>query len=220
MGSMTRGIWIGNLRYNVDKEALENFFGNICTDIEEINLPQVKEEDGKVRNKGFAFITFKSDQATKQAVSLSETSLNGRRVLIKFGNDYTKRKEKKIAESDPTSSIFLGNLGFDVVKQDVIELSNQFQRIVGIRIGTFEDSGKCKGFAYIDFEDVQSAKTAFSILYGRKLKGRKLRVEFATDKAVKRGKPWLDNPQKPKKRSIQLTHDSSDPKNISDDERE
>ena len=220
MGSMTRGIWIGNLRYNVDKEALENFFGNISTDIEEINLPQVKEEDGKVRNKGFAFITFKSDQATKQAVSLSETSLNGRRVLIKFGNDYTKRKEKKIAESDPTSSIFLGNLEFDVVKQDVIELSSEFQRIVGIRIGTFEDTGKCKGFAYIDFEDVQSAKAAFSILYGKKLKGRKLRVEFATDKAVKRGKPWLDNPQKPKKQSIQLAHDSSDVKNVSNDEKE
>ncbi|GAA5987017.1 hypothetical protein JCM10908_000993 [Rhodotorula pacifica] len=56
-----------------------------------------------------------------------------------------------------------------------------------VRLGTFEDSGKCKGWAFVDFHLPAQATRALLNLHNHQLNGRKLNVEFASAEAVRRG---------------------------------
>jgi len=56
-----------------------------------------------------------------------------------------------------------------------------------IRMGTFEDSGLCKGFAFVDFTSTEHATAALIHPKNHQLDGRKLVVEYASADAVRRG---------------------------------
>ncbi|KAH8105978.1 hypothetical protein BXZ70DRAFT_917633 [Cristinia sonorae] len=56
-----------------------------------------------------------------------------------------------------------------------------------IRMGTFEDTGKCKGWAFVDFHRKEDATEALVNVRNHRLDGRQLVVEYASPDAVRRG---------------------------------
>ncbi|KAF8625595.1 hypothetical protein AX15_005293 [Amanita polypyramis BW_CC] len=58
-----------------------------------------------------------------------------------------------------------------------------------VRMGTFEDSGLCKGFAFVDFVSTEEATSTLINPKNYFLNGRKLVVEYASPEAVRRGAP-------------------------------
>ncbi|KAG6910131.1 hypothetical protein DXG01_012890 [Tephrocybe rancida] len=58
-----------------------------------------------------------------------------------------------------------------------------------VRMGTFEDSGLCKGFAFVDFTTTEHATASLINPKNHQLNGRKLVVEYAGAEAVRRGAP-------------------------------
>ncbi|GAA5892413.1 uncharacterized protein JCM6883_007348 [Sporobolomyces salmoneus] len=56
-----------------------------------------------------------------------------------------------------------------------------------VRLGTFEDTGKCKGWAFVDFHLPAQATRALLNLHNHSLNGRSLNVEYASAEAVRRG---------------------------------
>ncbi|KAI5123378.1 hypothetical protein M0805_006086 [Coniferiporia weirii] len=56
-----------------------------------------------------------------------------------------------------------------------------------VRMGTFEDSGLCKGFAFVDFTSVAHATATLTNSRNHFLDGRKLVVEYASPDAARRG---------------------------------
>ena len=50
-------------------------------------------------------------------------------------------------------------------------------------MATFEDSGKCKGFAFIDFKDETGPTTALKSKLAKKLINRPLRLEYGEDRS-------------------------------------
>jgi len=56
-----------------------------------------------------------------------------------------------------------------------------------IRMGTFEDTGKCKGWTFVDFISVEASTAALTNPKNHHLDGRELVVEFASPEAVRRG---------------------------------
>ncbi|GME84538.1 unnamed protein product [[Candida] boidinii] len=53
-------------------------------------------------------------------------------------------------------------------------------------MATFEDSGKCKGFAFIDFEDEDGPTNALKDKALRRLIKRPLRLEYGEDRSKRR----------------------------------
>lgn len=166
------GVWIGNLAFHVNKDELRRFFTNNCsfTDvaITRVHLPKVPVKSGKTQNKGFAYVDFSNDKAAKEALGLSEQLLSGRRVLIKDAKDYGGRPEKPETDEHtpnhsghpPSKRIFIGNLGFDVTKEILEEHLGKCGSIKDTHIATFQDSGKCKGYAWMQFVDIAAAEAA------------------------------------------------------------
>jgi RNA recognition motif-containing protein len=56
-----------------------------------------------------------------------------------------------------------------------------------VRLGTFEDSGLCKGWAFVDFATIAAATAALTNPHNYALDGRELKVEYASAEAVRRG---------------------------------
>jgi hypothetical protein len=174
------GVWIGNLPWSVSKEALRTFlveYSDITPEmITRVHMPSPNDKKsankveenkfGKVQhNKGFAYVDFSTAEAVEKAIELSEQLLSGRRVLIKNHNSFEGRPQKTKEESrndgkPPSTRIFLGNLSFDVTEEILKEHFEKCGAIESVKVATFEDTGKCKGYAWIVFEELEAAKSA------------------------------------------------------------
>jgi RNA recognition motif-containing protein len=169
------GVWIGNLPFLATKDDLRRFFTSNCsfteTTITRVHLPAgTSKPHGKAQNKGFAYVDFSTKKALDEALGLSEQLLSGRRVLIKDAQNFEGRPEQHqqagssktsaAASNPPSRRIFVGNLGFDATKESLEEHLSSCGVITDIHMATFEDSGKCKGYAWIGFERLEAAETA------------------------------------------------------------
>ncbi|PLB51712.1 RNA binding protein Rnp24 [Aspergillus steynii IBT 23096] len=169
------GVWIGNLPFSVNKDDIRRFFTSNCsfaeTTITRIHMPKGAEKFGKAQNKGFAYVDFSTERAAKEALGLSEQLVSGRRVLIKDAKSFVGRPEKSQQDGQhagtntssghpPSRRIFVGNLGFDTTKEAIEEHFAQCGTVAHVHVATFQDTGKCKGYAWVQFEDIAAAEAA------------------------------------------------------------
>ncbi|KAG8529481.1 uncharacterized protein KY384_006118 [Bacidia gigantensis] len=174
------GIWIGNLPWTTTNADLRTFFTERLSieaiAIKRLHLPPPKkgsshttQQTMKPRNRGFAYVDFSSQGVLDAALALSEELLSGRRILIKDSKNFEGRPEPpKEGERDvrtplgnpPSQRIFVGNLGFDTTKEDLLEHFSQCGAIADLHVATFEDTGKCKGYAWIEYVDLEGGKVA------------------------------------------------------------
>ncbi|CAK7892043.1 hypothetical protein CAAN1_19S01200 [[Candida] anglica] len=193
------GIWVGNLSFDTTKEDLVRFIvgktasfseeTNGFVKIEESEISRVNLPKKEKKIKGFAYIDFPSATQVKSAISLSESILNGRKLLIKDATSFEGRPDKdaaatsNLSKNPPSRILFVGNLSFDTTQDNLDEHFRPFGDITRIRMATFEDSGKCKGFAFIDFKDESGPTAALTSKHAKKLINRPLRLEFGEDRS-------------------------------------
>ncbi|TFK47179.1 RNA-binding domain-containing protein [Heliocybe sulcata] len=67
------------------------------------------------------------------------------------------RRESR-GPSQPTTTIYLGNLPFDVAEQDIQSAAEQFGPLKRVAMGRFPDTGRPKGYAHIEFENIEDAQ--------------------------------------------------------------
>lgn len=149
---------------------------------------------------------------------MNESELGGRNLLIKSSSDfsttgYQPRPEKRdnspktkpqynlsIQDNENNAKIFIGNLGYDTTRKDIQEFFGEFGKIIEIRLGQFEDTGKCKGFCHLIYKKPESAIQVIESFLADKrqfnLLGQKIRVEFGKksdngtkNKRMRHGKP-------------------------------
>ncbi|KAL2071679.1 hypothetical protein VTL71DRAFT_12914 [Oculimacula yallundae] len=174
------GVWIGNMPFFVSKDDLRTFLVEQSDltedDITRIHMPgpndkksanhvEEKKYGKTVHNKGFAYVDFSTAKGVEYAVELSEQLLSGRRVLIKDNKSFEGRPEKTKEETrkegkPPSTRVFLGNLSFDTTEDSLKEHFEKCGAIASVKVATFEDTGKCKGYAWIVFEELESAEHA------------------------------------------------------------
>ena len=173
------GIWIGNLPWTATKADLRSFLTKDTTIpenmITRVHMPAPSgsvlansRQRVKPQNKGFAYIDFSTEEVLTEALGLSEKLFTGRRVLIKDSKSFQGRPERSKEEEaasvnngKPHSKrIFVGNLAFETTKPDLEEQFTKCGELLDVHIATFEDTGKCKGYAWVEFAELESAEAA------------------------------------------------------------
>ncbi|MCB4411429.1 RNA-binding protein [Synechococcus sp. MU1611] len=76
-------------------------------------------------------------------------------------------------------SIFVGNLPFRAEQEDVIELFAQFGEVSNCALPLERDTGRKRGFAFIEMADESTEDAAIEGLQGVELMGRPLRINKA-----------------------------------------
>ena len=76
-------------------------------------------------------------------------------------------------------SIFVGNLPFRAEQEDVIELFAQFGEVSNCALPLERDTGRKRGFAFVEMADESTEEAAIEGLQGAELMGRPLRINKA-----------------------------------------
>ena len=76
-------------------------------------------------------------------------------------------------------SIFVGNLPFRAEREDVLELFAPFGEVLNCSLPLERDTGRKRGFAFIEMADEAIESTAIDGLQGTELMGRPLRINKA-----------------------------------------
>ncbi len=76
-------------------------------------------------------------------------------------------------------SIFVGNLPFRAEQEDVIELFSPFGEVTNCSLPLERDTGRKRGFAFVEMVDEAVETAAIESLQGAELMGRPLRINKA-----------------------------------------
>jgi len=153
----------------------------------------------------YGFITFgKTEEAQKARESLNLSVFAGRRILVHYAREHREPRERVTkGPKEPSNTLFIGNLHYDLSDTELNELFRPLQNIRDVRVSIDRRTGQPRGFAHADFIDIQSAQVAFKQLNGRELKGRVLRCDYGF---TGRGKALEDF----KKKKTPSTEESSE----------
>jgi hypothetical protein len=126
----------------------------------------------RVRGRArYAYVDFKEPAAVAAARALSESLLDGRRVLIKGASDYGrdagavaastpaagpdagadpsapagKGATKGKTRGRPSPTVFVGNLSFQCTDAILRNAMSAFGPVQNVRLAVFADTGRCKG---------------------------------------------------------------------------
>lgn len=83
--------------------------------------------------------------------------------------------------------IFVGNLDFGATEGDVRALFEPFGAVDRVTIMTDRDTGRSRGFAFVEMADSEEADKAIQALNGSALGGRSLTVNEARPKVDRGG---------------------------------
>ncbi len=85
--------------------------------------------------------------------------------------------------------LFVGNLPFETTEAQVKELIEGGNRTVrSVKIITDKETGRSRGFAFVDLDSEEEAKAAISELNGKEFNGRSLKVNEAEERGQGGGK--------------------------------
>jgi len=193
-----------------DKDSKTLFCKSLPEDVDQASLGAIFDTAADIRipmkdgyPKGFAFIEF-ADSATMETAMKEKqgAELGGRNIFLDYmGSKSSFKKndrggrggfgDRGRGRGSPagghsnsgargeSKTLFVKNLSWNT---DESSLMSAFEGCVSARIPTFEDSGKPKGFAFVEFGDATQAATAHDTMSGGNLDGRQITIDFAADK--------------------------------------
>ena len=183
------GVWIGNLPFTCTSSSLRSYLIKTSPAINDANVARVHmpapapgpaTRGAKPHNKGFAYVDFTSQEVQQAAIELSETQMGGRNLLIKSSKDFQGRPDKHANQTSnnsktsalandlatgnaghpPSKRVFVGNLAYDMTRDDLQKNFEPCGEILDIHTANFEDTGRSKGYAWVTFAAIEAAEAA------------------------------------------------------------
>lgn len=82
-----------------------------------------------------------------------------------------------------SSRLFVGNLDFSAQDQDLKDLFGQYGDVVSVKVLMDRDTGRPRGFGFVEFQSSADANKAIAELDGQDFRGRSLRVNQAEERS-------------------------------------
>lgn len=80
------------------------------------------------------------------------------------------------------SNLYVGNLSFGAKENEISEVFSRFGEVKSVRIITDRETGRSKGFCFVEMSSEAEAESAKEGLDGQEVLGRALKVDIARDK--------------------------------------
>jgi RNA recognition motif-containing protein len=78
--------------------------------------------------------------------------------------------------------LYVGNLPFSATETDLRDLFGKHGDLASVNVITDRETGRPRGFAFVEFEDPSSADAAMQAIDGTEIDGRTVRVNEAHDR--------------------------------------
>ena len=171
-------VFIKNLDSAIDNKALHDTFtqfGNI------LSCKVAQDEFGT--SKGYGFVHYETAEAATSAIkSVNGMLLNEKKVFV--GHHIAKRdRQSKFEEMKANfTNIYVKNIAPDVTDEEFSQLFEKYGDISSASITRDQDTGKSRGFGFVNFIDHENASIAVEELNDRDFHGQALYVGRAQKK--------------------------------------
>lgn len=78
--------------------------------------------------------------------------------------------------------IYVGNLSYETSDAGLVDLFSAYGKVVSAKTIVDRDSGRSKGFAFVEMGTEDEARSAIASLNGTSLDGRQIKVNESIDK--------------------------------------
>jgi len=172
-------IFIKNLDKSIDNKVMYDTFsafGNI--------LSCKVAVDGEGESKGYGFVHFESEESANNAIAkVNGMLLNGKKVYVgKFVNK--KERESQYGQkSNQFTNIYVKNLSDEMDSDEKLEkYFTKYGKVLSAKV-MVDDSGKSKGFGFVNFEEPEEAEKAVDDLNGKEINKKTIFVCRAQKKS-------------------------------------
>jgi len=84
--------------------------------------------------------------------------------------------------SKSQTKIFVANLPWSLRGKDLKEIFSEFGEVVYAKVILDRETGRSKGFGFVEFADPEAAKKAVEEMQGAEINGREIKIDFAVEK--------------------------------------
>ncbi|RMZ88849.1 hypothetical protein DV736_g3920, partial [Chaetothyriales sp. CBS 134916] len=199
-------VFVGQLPFRASEDELTHAFAGFG-DIEQVRMP--RDVQNKSRNKGIAFITYKTAESAQSALGMDGTDFLGRKIKVNLADDQGQTQSRRhVARSnspnpkfngDTTSSppasvevrrqrtVVLADVPDTVNESRIKAVANKFGTVVKVMLRTNHQG------ALVEFEDAADAGKASLKLDGFEINpGRKIRVTTEKDMMAQKPEKKMD----------------------------
>lgn len=188
-------LFVKNLDWGVTEEMLMEMFEG-CN---EVYLP---EQDG--RKKGFGYVRYaegQSELSEKHMAELQGSELNGRAIFIDKAQPRDRATPTRGGRGGrggtprggggdrggggnfpegPTKTLIIKSLSYDTNWQS---LKDAFEGCSHSRVCTDRETGKSRGFGFVEFDSVDAAKSAMNSMNNQEVDGRTISINYALERS-------------------------------------
>ena len=75
--------------------------------------------------------------------------------------------------------LYVGNLPFSATEKSILDMFSQCGTVESVKLITDRDTGRSKGFGFVEMSSAQEAQAAIDSLHGTNMGGRDLTVNIA-----------------------------------------
>ena len=171
-------VFIKNLDTAIDNKALHDTFaafGNI------LSCKVAQDEYGN--SKGYGFVHYETGESATQAIKhVNGMLLNEKKVFV--GHHVPRKdRESKFEEMKANfTNIYVKNIEADVTDDEFRELFEKYGDITSASITRDPETGKSKGFGFVNFIKHENATEAVEALHDKDFHGQSLYVGRAQKK--------------------------------------
>jgi RNA recognition motif-containing protein len=87
-----------------------------------------------------------------------------------------------------SKKLYVGNIPFSATEDELRTVFERHGAVASVNVITDRETGRARGFAFVEMDDASAADEAIRALDGSDLGGRNLRVNEAQDKQSGRGR--------------------------------
>ncbi|KAH3901771.1 Nsr1p SCDLUD_001549 [Saccharomycodes ludwigii] len=177
-------IFVGRLSWNIDGEWLKSEFEHIGGVVD----ARVIYERGTDRSRGYGYVDFEDMSYAEKAIKeMQDKEIDGRAINCDMSTSKPKTnnggdRAKKFGDvpSEPSDTLFLGNLSFDADRDELFEIFGKHGDIISVRLPTNPETNQPKGFGYVQYGSIDDAKKALEVLQGEYINNRPVRLDYST----------------------------------------
>ncbi|KAL6945465.1 hypothetical protein ACO0QE_002921 [Hanseniaspora vineae] len=179
-------IFVGRLSWNIDGEWLKSEFEHIGG---VISARVIYERDNAERSRGYGYVDFEDVSYAEKAIKeMQGKEIDGRPINVDMstskpaGGNNDRAKKFGDVPSEPSDTLFLGNLSFEANRDEIYEVFSNHGEIISVRLPTHPETEQPKGFGYVQYGSIESAQDALNTLQGHYINNRPVRLDFSTPK--------------------------------------
>ncbi|KAJ2747163.1 nuclear localization sequence binding protein [Coemansia sp. BCRC 34301] len=174
----TFSVFVGNLPWSATNESMAEAFGEYGT----VLSARIATDNATGRSRGFGYVDFADAETRDKALAGGSFDMDGRSVRV----DKAEKSSKPMrgdtnapSTATPSATLFVGNLSFSTTEDSLRDAFAECGTVVSTRIPTDRETGRMKGFGYIEFDSVEAAAEAIKY-NGTDLDGRNIRLDYST----------------------------------------